>query len=98
MRRPQLKPLRLLAVAGVVAMTIGGCAIALRGDRYGRDEGEAQSVAAPKADALDGRLTGCRRVRPEQIEALAVCQRIWADNRRRFFGAGPDTNSQESRR
>jgi conjugative transfer region protein TrbK len=97
MRRPQLNALRLLAVAGVVAIAIGGCAIALRGERDGREESEARPVASRKADALDRRLTSCRRVRPEQIEALAVCQRIWADNRRRFFGAASETSTQKAR-
>lgn len=59
------------------------CAIQLRGDG-----GEASSnPAAPQtAGTLAPSLARCGTVTPDQTATYDYCRRIWAENRRRFFG------------
>lgn len=92
--------LRLLMVAGVAA-TIGAWGVVAFGSGHGRrDErsAAAQPVASLKADALDGRLTRCRLVGPEQMEAFAGCRLVWAENRRRFLGQAVSRTGGEAGR
>src|ERR1700760_3906612 len=80
-----LKWPRLLAAAGAGIGLLAACAIQLRGDQ----EATATPQASTKADALDTRLTRCRTVIPEQVDAFEQCRWIWAENRRRFLGKDP---------
>lgn len=74
------KALSLLMSVGV--LVVAGCAIQLRG-------GENTS-ASPKAEQtkdLDrSELARCRTVSAEDAADYQHCQKVWAKNRRRFFG------------
>jgi conjugative transfer region protein TrbK len=74
------KALSLLISVGV--LVVAGCAIQLRG-------GENTS-GPPKAEQTkdtDGsELARCRTVSSEDAADYQHCQKIWAENRRRFFG------------
>ncbi|GEC53060.1 conjugative transfer region protein TrbK [Bradyrhizobium japonicum] len=74
------KALSLLTTIGLVA--VAACTIQLRG---GDD-----SSPAPKAeqtnDATNSDLARCRGVTPEEAGDYQHCHKIWAENRRRFFG------------
>jgi len=87
MQISQLKWPQLLAAAGAAITLLAACAIQLRGNP---DEDTAVAPqASTKSDALDTRLTRCRTVVPEQVEAFEQCRLVWAENRRRFFGKTP---------
>jgi conjugative transfer region protein TrbK len=75
-----LKALSLVTAIGV--LVIAACTIQLRG-------GEEAS-APPKAERateVDGSdLARCRGVTSEETAGYQHCQKVWAENRRRFFG------------
>jgi conjugative transfer region protein TrbK len=84
------KALSLLTTVGI--LVVAACTIRLRG-------GEETS-ALPKAEQttdVDGSdLTCCRTVTSEDAADYQHCQKVWAENRRRFFGRkdGPATSSR----
>jgi conjugative transfer region protein TrbK len=72
----------MVAGVAVMVLVVAACAIKLRGD-------EDQISALPSAqevDPLAAELGRCRRVTPEQTDALEACRRIWAEQRRQFLG------------
>ncbi|MBR1256375.1 putative entry exclusion protein TrbK-alt [Bradyrhizobium sp. AUGA SZCCT0240] len=74
------KALSLLTSIGI--LVVAACTIQLRG-------GEEKS-APPKAEQtsdFDGSdLARCRTVTSEDATGYQHCQKVWAENRRRFFG------------
>jgi conjugative transfer region protein TrbK len=63
-------------------LVTAACAIQLRGN-----EDAIPASAAPKAtNSIESDLARCRAVTSEQTDAYEHCHRIWAENRRRFFG------------
>ncbi|MGQ0687027.1 putative entry exclusion protein TrbK-alt [Bradyrhizobium sp.] len=76
---------RLSMVAGVAAMVlvVAACAIKLRDDER---QISSASSASPDAYPLTAELARCRRVMPEQTDALEACRRVWAEHRRQFLG------------
>jgi len=72
-------------VAGVAMMVlaVAACAIKLRGDE---EQISSALSASPDADPLAAELARCRRVMPEQTDALEACRRLWAEHRRQFLG------------
>jgi conjugative transfer region protein TrbK len=72
----------MVAGVAVMVLVVAACTIKLRGD-------EDQISALPSAqevDPLAAQLARCRSVTPEQKDALAECWRVWAEQRRQFFG------------
>ncbi|MET3905854.1 conjugative transfer region protein TrbK [Bradyrhizobium sp. S3.3.6] len=97
----RFKRLTIVAAAGSMMLVMAACAIQLRGD----GDGTASNSADPQTTgALASGLAGCRKVKPEQTATYDDCRRIWAENRRRFFGqkgnatapAGSDALSGQS--
>jgi conjugative transfer region protein TrbK len=43
-------------------------------------------LAHDKADALVEELARCRTITSDETVALETCRRVWAENRRQFFG------------
>jgi conjugative transfer region protein TrbK len=39
-----------------------------------------------EAEALVGEIARCRTITPDETAALETCRRVWAENRRQFFG------------
>jgi conjugative transfer region protein TrbK len=72
-------------VTGVAVMVlfVAACAIKLRGDE---EQTSSASPGSQEADPLAAELARCRRVMPEQTDALEACRRIWAEQRRQFLG------------
>jgi conjugative transfer region protein TrbK len=87
MQKAPFKWPQLFAAAGAAITLLAACAIQLRGNP--EESTAVASRTSTKSDALDIRLTRCRTVTPEQAEAFEPCRRIWAENRRRFFGHDP---------
>ena len=82
-------PKRLPAATALcVVLVAAACAIQLRGaDKDAVPaEADAQTTRAFPPD-----LAHCRTVAPDQATQFEHCRRLWAENRRRFFGqkAGP---------
>jgi len=66
-----------------MVLVVAACAIKLRGDE---DQTSSASSVSTDADPLAAELARCRRVTPEQTDALEACRRIWAEQRRQFLG------------
>jgi conjugative transfer region protein TrbK len=79
----RFKRLPIVAAAGSVMLVMAACAIQLRGDG---DETASNSGVAQTTGTLTSSLARCRTVKPEQTATYDDCRRIWAENRRRFFG------------
>jgi conjugative transfer region protein TrbK len=73
-----------LVIAGAGIALLAACAIQLRSNED--QDIAAAPQAAARSDAQDTRLTRCRAVLPEQMEAFEQCRHVWADNRRYFLG------------
>jgi len=82
-RRSRLDRLSIVAGVAVMVLVVAACVIKLRGD-----EDQISSASSPSLDAdpLAAELARCRRVTPEQTDALDACRRIWAEQRRQFLG------------
>jgi conjugative transfer region protein TrbK len=74
------KALSLLISVGV--LVVAGCAIQLRGTE--------ETSTPPNAELTKGadpsELARCRTVSSEDAADYQHCQKVWAENRRRFFG------------
>jgi conjugative transfer region protein TrbK len=73
----------MVAGVAVMVLVVAACAIKLRG---GEEQRSSASSASPDADPLAVELARCRRVAPEQKDALEACRRVWAEQRRQFLG------------
>ncbi|WP_442895955.1 putative entry exclusion protein TrbK-alt [Bradyrhizobium sp. AZCC 2289] len=74
----------LIAAVGLVVLTVAACAVQLR-----RDEGTQPSVSTESSESdhpLAPKLESCLTVTPDQTAIFEYCRRVWAENRRRFFG------------
>jgi conjugative transfer region protein TrbK len=76
-----LRLIAWIAAAGFIVLT--GALAVIRSPRS-----EDAGVIAPlmREEALGSELTRCRAVTSDQIALLENCRRVWAENRRQFFG------------
>jgi conjugative transfer region protein TrbK len=74
------KTLSLATTVGV--FVVAACTIQLRG---GEDSSPLPKAEQTK-DATSSELLRCRTVTSEDTAGYQHCQRVWAENRRRFFG------------
>jgi conjugative transfer region protein TrbK len=74
------KALSLLTTIGI--LVVGACAIQLRGG----EDASAPSKAEQTTDVDGSDLARCRTVTSEDAAAHQHCQKVWAENRRHFFG------------
>ena len=72
-----------IAAIGFVVLTVAACAIQL--DHHDEDQPPPPDTSEIK-DTLAPKLEACLTVTPDQISTYEYCRRIWAENRRRFFG------------
>ena len=79
----RFKRLPIVAATASVMLVMAACAIRLRGDG---DEAASNSAGPQTTGTLASSLARCRTVTPEQAATYDDCRRIWAENRRRFFG------------
>ncbi|MGR4930999.1 putative entry exclusion protein TrbK-alt [Bradyrhizobium sp. CAR08] len=73
------KALSLLMSVGV--LVVAGCAIKLRGG----ENTSAMQTAEQAKDVDRSELERCRTVSSEDAAGYQHCQKVWAENRRRFF-------------
>lgn len=79
----QAVSLAIAVIAG--AALIVACTIQLRGPDKVMGPKQSSAIAS---SPMESDLTRCRTVTSEHSPAYQDCQRIWAENRRRFFGPG----------
>jgi conjugative transfer region protein TrbK len=84
----RVKRLPVVAAAASVMLVMAACAIQLRGDG---DEAASNPAGPQTTGAVDSSVARCRTVTPEQTATYDYCRRIWAENRRRFFGSTKST-------
>jgi conjugative transfer region protein TrbK len=66
----------------VVVFVVAACTIQLRGG----EEASAPAKAEQTTDVDDSDLARCRSITSEETASYQHCQKVWAENRRRFFG------------
>jgi len=102
--REQHDPVRLIVQLGAIAAMLATAALSVGSVRDITIADERSLMAGEQAH-IDGYAARCRTITPERPDE--ACRRVWADNRRRFFGldqeAGkpstidtPTTPSQQS--
>ncbi|MEH2595110.1 conjugative transfer region protein TrbK [Bradyrhizobium sp. AZCC 1577] len=74
------KALSLATTIGV--FVVAACTIQLRGG----EEASAPPKAEQTTDVDGSDLARCRSVTSEEAASYQHCQKVWAENRRRFFG------------
>ncbi|MET4177376.1 MULTISPECIES: putative entry exclusion protein TrbK-alt [unclassified Bradyrhizobium] len=84
----RFKRLPIVAAAASLMLVMAACAIQLRGDG---DETASNSAGPQTTSTLASSLARCRTVTSEQTATYDDCRRIWAENRRRFFGQAKST-------
>lgn len=85
------KALSLLTT--ISAFAVVACTIQLRGV----SDPLRSPIAQQTTDASSSDLTRCRSVTPEDAAGYQDCKKVWAENRRRFFGKkdGPAVSRHE---
>jgi conjugative transfer region protein TrbK len=81
-----LTPRQFVRIAAIVVVFLI-VALAIIHGRSGEDAGIIAPLEREQADALAKELARCRTVTLDQTVSLESCRRIWADNRRQFFGS-----------
>jgi conjugative transfer region protein TrbK len=74
------KALSLATTVGV--LVVAACTIQLRGG----EKASAPAKAEQTTDIDDSDLARCRSVTSDETASFQHCQKVWAENRRRFFG------------
>jgi conjugative transfer region protein TrbK len=77
---------RQFARTATISVVILIAALAIIHSRRGEDTGIVASLEREQADALATELARCRTITLDQTASLESCRRVWADNRRQFFG------------
>jgi conjugative transfer region protein TrbK len=89
---PHLTPSQLVRIAAV-SLVVLIVALTIVRSRHS----EPAVVLAPlehgDADALVRELTRCRTITSDETAALESCRRVWAENRRQFFGSATSPQS-----
>jgi len=77
---------RQFARTAAVGVVILIAVLAIIHGRRGEDAGIFVPLEREQADALATELVRCRTVTLDQTASLESCRRVWAENRRQFFG------------
>jgi conjugative transfer region protein TrbK len=81
--REQHDPVQLIVQLGAIALLLATVALSVESVRDITIADERSVIAGEQAHA-DGYAARCRTMTSERPDE--ACRRIWADNRRRFFG------------
>jgi conjugative transfer region protein TrbK len=80
-----LTPRHFVRIA-VVGFMVSMAAWAAVHSRRGEDSGTIAPIERDETNALVSELARCRTVKTDATAELEDCRRVWADNRRQFFG------------
>jgi len=78
---------RQFAPTAAIGVVILIAALAIVHSRRGEDAGIVAPLEREQADALATELVRCRTITSDQTASLESCRRVWAENRRQFFGS-----------
>jgi conjugative transfer region protein TrbK len=73
----------LIAAFGLVVLSVAACAVQLRHEQ----ESQPSPATSEESHPLAPKLESCLTVTPDQTATFEYCRRVWAENRRRFFGS-----------
>lgn len=79
-----------IAAAGFIVLIAAWAVIR---SQHGEDPGGIAPLEREEADALASELVRCRTVTLDSTASLQNCRRVWAENRRQFFGSPKTTPS-----
>ena len=82
--REQHDPVRLIIQLSAIALLLANVVLSVGALREIAVASERSFIATEQAPRDD--YAGCRTITSEQQPLDEVCRRVWADNRRRFFG------------
>jgi conjugative transfer region protein TrbK len=84
---PHLTPRQFVRIAavGLVVLIV---ALTIVRNRHSEQALVLAPLEHSDAAALVQELARCRTITSDEAAALETCRRVWADNRRQFFGAG----------
>jgi conjugative transfer region protein TrbK len=82
---PHLTP-RLFARIAAVGLIVLIVAFTVIQSWHSEDPIVLTPLAHDRADALIQELARCRTITSDEAAALETCRRVWAENRRQFFG------------
>ncbi len=78
-----VRAFKVLSLATTIGVfVVAACTIQLRGG----EEASAPPKAEQTTDVDGSDLARCRSVTSEETASYQNCQKVWAENRRRFFG------------
>jgi conjugative transfer region protein TrbK len=72
----------LIAAFSLVVLSVAACAVQFRPDQ----ESQPSPATSEESHPLAPKLESCLTVTPDQTATFEYCRRVWAENRRRFFG------------
>jgi conjugative transfer region protein TrbK len=80
-------------VLKLIACLMGGLVLIMAAMELGKAlrEDVGTTVMPAADDPLRAELARCRDLTPDDLATDTACQAAWAENRRRFFGAPPET-------
>ena len=78
---------RQFARTAAVGVVILIAALAIIHSQRGEDAGIVAPLEREQAAALATELVRCRTITLDQTASLESCRRVWAENRRQFFGS-----------
>ncbi|MBI1340806.1 putative entry exclusion protein TrbK-alt [bacterium] len=80
-------------VLQAIAFAMGGLVLLMTAMELGKAvrEDMGATVMPSTDDPLRVELARCRDLTPDDLSTDTACQAAWAENRRRFFGAPPET-------
>lgn len=85
-----LTPHRFARIAAVGFIVLIAAWAVIR-SQHGEDPGGIAPLEREEADALASELARCRTVTLDATASLQNCRRVWAENRRQFFGSPKTT-------
>jgi conjugative transfer region protein TrbK len=83
--KAHLTPRRFAGIAAVVSILLIVALTIVEG-RHSEDAVVLAPLAHGEADALVGEIARCRTITSDETAAFEACRRVWAENRRQFFG------------
>jgi conjugative transfer region protein TrbK len=84
--KPHLTPRQFAPIAAVGFIVLIVAALTIVESRHSEDALVLEPLAHGDAEALVREIARCRTITPDETAALEICRRVWAENRRQFFG------------
>jgi conjugative transfer region protein TrbK len=83
---PHLTPPQFMRIAAVGFVVLIVAVLTIVESRHSEDALVLEPLAHGEADALVREIARCRTITSDETAALETCRRVWAENRRQFFG------------